>query len=110
MPGTAPTWPLCPRGKERLEATAKEAEALGRKVLPISADVGDEADLQRIYDQTIETFGGVDILLNNAATSDPCMMKNLTLQSFERVLRTNTWSGIRLAQLCRATLKERSNG
>lgn len=98
------------RGKERLEATAKEAEALGRKVLPISADVGDEADLQRIYDRTMEVFGGVDILLNNAATADPSMMKNLTYRSFERVLRTNTWSGIRLAQLCRATLKERGNG
>ena len=97
------------RGKERLEAAAKEAEALGRKVLPISADVGDEADLERIYDRTMEVFGGVDILLNNAATGDPGMMKNLAYESFERVLRTNTWSGIRLAQLCRATLKERGN-
>ena len=98
------------RGKERLEATAKQVETLGPKALPISADVGEEADLQRIYDRTMEVFGGVDILLNNAATSEPSMMKNLQYQSFERVLRTNTWSGIRLAQLCRASLKERGNG
>ena len=58
----------------------------------------------------MEVFGEVDILLNNAATGEPCMMKNLQYQSFERVLRTNTWSGIRLAQLCRASLKERGNG
>lgn len=98
------------RGRDRLEVTAREVEALGRKVLPIAADVGDEADLQSIHDQTKEAFGGVDILLNNAATSEPCMMKNLTYESFERVLRTNTWSGIRLAQLCRESLKERGNG
>ena len=98
------------RGKERLEAVAKEAKAFGGEVLAIPADVGEEADLQNIYDQTIEKFGGVDILLNNAAIGDGCMMKNLEYESFERVLRTNTFSGIRLAQLCRKSLKERGDG
>ena len=98
------------RGKERLQAVAKEAEALGAEVLPIPGDIGDEADLQNIYDQTIDRFGGVDILLNNAAIGEGMMMKNLTYESFERVLRINTFSGIRLAQLCRKSLKERGNG
>ena len=98
------------RGKERLQAVAKEAEAFGAEVLPVPGDIGEEADLQNIYDQTIDRFGGVDILLNNAAIGEGMMMKNLTYESFERVLRINTFSGIRLAQLCRKSLKERGNG
>ena len=95
------------RGKDRLEALAKEARAFGVEVLPVIADVGEEADLQNIYRQAIEKFGGVDILLNNAAISDRVMMQNLQYESFERVLRTNTYAGIRLAQLCHSSLKKR---
>ena len=52
---------LAARRKERLEEVAREAEALGVEALPIVADVGEEADLQKIHDRTMEKYGGIDI-------------------------------------------------
>ena len=89
---------------------SRAAGAFGVEVLPIVADVGEESGLQKIHNQTIEKYGGVDILLNNAGMLEMCMMKDLTYESFERVLRINTWAGIRLAQLCRPSLSESADG
>ena len=98
------------RSKGPLEITAKELEAFGKGVLPISADVGAEEDLKRVVDQTVEKFGGVDILMNNAAQVEPGWFDALTYESFERLMRVNTWSGIRLAQLCLPSLRKRGGG
>lgn len=48
--------------------TAAEIERLGRRALLVKADVGDLDDLQRLFDETERTFGGLDILVHNAAS------------------------------------------
>ena len=56
------------RGVEALEATASElAEATGRRVVPISADTGNESSVQSMVRQSVEFLGHVDILVNCAA-------------------------------------------
>ncbi|MCY4498621.1 MAG: glucose 1-dehydrogenase [Rhodospirillaceae bacterium] len=101
---------IAARRKERLEEVAGDAEAFGVEALTIVADVGVEEDLKKIHEQTMAKYGGIDILLNNAGMIEMCMLEDLTYESFERVLRINTWSGIRLAQLCRPALREAEDG
>jgi NAD(P)-dependent dehydrogenase (short-subunit alcohol dehydrogenase family) len=56
------------RGKEALEATAKElAQETGRRILPISADTGDDESVKVMTRQAVEEFGRMDILVNCAA-------------------------------------------
>jgi NAD(P)-dependent dehydrogenase (short-subunit alcohol dehydrogenase family) len=56
------------RSEEQLRASAQElASASGRRVVPIVADTGKEADVNRLVATAIEQLGGVDILVNNAA-------------------------------------------
>ena len=50
-----------------MRAAALIEEACGSTVLPIAADVGDPADCERIVAATIERFGALDVLVNNAA-------------------------------------------
>jgi enoyl-[acyl-carrier protein] reductase III len=50
------------------EETARAIEALGRKALVVKADVSDDADLTRLFAETDQAFGGLDILINNAAS------------------------------------------
>jgi len=50
------------------EETAHEIEALGRRALLVKADVGELDDLDRLFDEIEETFGGLDIFIHNAAS------------------------------------------
>ena len=54
------------RRVERLAALEKEIEALGRKALPLALDVTDVSSIENVVAQTKETFGRIDILINNA--------------------------------------------
>jgi NADP-dependent 3-hydroxy acid dehydrogenase YdfG len=56
---------LARRG-DRLEALGARIEAAGGEALAIEADVTDEASAVRAVEQTVERFGRLDILLNNA--------------------------------------------
>ncbi len=53
---------------EALEATAKEVSALG-EVLAVPADVSEPDDVQRLADRTLEVFGAVHVLCNNAGVA-----------------------------------------
>ena len=56
------------RGEEQLHATAREVtNATGRRIVPIVADTGNEAAVNRLVESAIQQLGGVDILVNNAA-------------------------------------------
>ena len=56
------------RGREELEAAAKElADETGRRVIPITADTGNEESVQSMVQQTATAFGHLDILVNCAA-------------------------------------------
>src|SRR5487761_2582560 len=56
------------RNREPAEETAREIENLGRHALIVKADVGDLDDLNRLFDEVQKNFGGLDILVHNAAS------------------------------------------
>ena len=53
-----------------LSATAKAIEDAGGEVLMVQADVSNRDDLKRLVAETVAHFGGVDILVNNAAATE----------------------------------------
>jgi NAD(P)-dependent dehydrogenase (short-subunit alcohol dehydrogenase family) len=52
-----------------LEKVAEEIRGLGRKALPVSAHIGKMDDVKRLVETVKAEMGGIDILVNNAATS-----------------------------------------
>ncbi len=56
------------RNRMPAEKTAAGIEKLGRRALLVKADVGDLDDLNRLFDETSQAFGGLDILVHNAAS------------------------------------------
>ncbi len=102
---------LAARGVETLEQAAKEIEARGRRVLALPTDVSDESALEALVARTRDVLGGVDVLVNNAATGDQGgALADLTRPDFDRVLAVNLWAPIRLCQLCRPSMQERGGG
>jgi enoyl-[acyl-carrier protein] reductase III len=56
------------RNRPTAEETVHEIEKLGRRALLVKADVGNLDDLNRLFDETDKEFGGLDILVHNAAS------------------------------------------
>lgn len=57
---------LAGRTLTKLNETAEQIEALGVRSCAVACNVKDEADLRQLVDQAVSTFGGFDILVNNA--------------------------------------------
>jgi NAD(P)-dependent dehydrogenase (short-subunit alcohol dehydrogenase family) len=75
-----------------LETVGREAEAAGARVLLVTADVGERADVERLAAMALDRFGRVDILVNNASALGPTPMPYLSdypPDAWEQVLRTN---------------------
>jgi len=73
--------------------TQKHVEQKGRKCLLIAGDIGDEEFCKSSVKQTIDKFGQVDILVNNAAEQHPQeRIEDITSEQLERTFRTNIFS------------------
>ncbi|MEW5872315.1 MAG: SDR family oxidoreductase [Chloroflexota bacterium] len=68
---------LAARRFERLQALAEEIEAQGGQALPITADLGRLEDIQNMATATLERFGQVDVLFNNAGFGRLNWLENL---------------------------------
>ncbi len=76
---------------------AKETECLveehGRKCLLIDGDVGDEKFCRKAIDQTVDEFGKIDILVNNAAEQHPQeSIEKISETQIEKTFRTNIFA------------------
>jgi NAD(P)-dependent dehydrogenase (short-subunit alcohol dehydrogenase family) len=76
---------LVARGKEELEQTAHDVEALGGKALAIPTDVADAEQVERAAAITESTFGPIDIWVNDAMTSVFSRFTDMTPEEFKRV-------------------------
>ncbi len=56
-----------PKLEGTIYTAAKEIEATGVKALPLQCDIRHEEQIQAAVDETVRTFGGIDILINNAS-------------------------------------------
>ena len=65
------------RSNTEAEQTASSCQALGSDVLVCKADVSDDADCRDIVRKTVEKFGRIDALVNNAGTTRYCSFDNL---------------------------------
>src|SRR5919106_3860573 len=57
---------ICGRRAELLEATCAELEAAGAECLAVPADIREASELDALLERTLERFGAIDVLVNNA--------------------------------------------
>jgi short-subunit dehydrogenase len=81
---------LAARDAAKLEAAAAECRARGGRAVAIPTDVGDEAQCRRLIDRTVEEYGRIDTLVNNAGVSMWARLDEVTdLAPFETMMRVN---------------------
>lgn len=76
---------ICGRNVEKLEAAARSIGG----ALTLPGDLLDDTYVQSCVDRTVETFGGLDILINNAGVALSKPFGETTIEDFDRVMATN---------------------
>ena len=78
------------RRKEELEKTVALAVNGGGKILAVAADVTSQADVKRLFAETVKAFGRVDFLFNNAGMGAPAVpMEDLPFETWKAVVDVN---------------------
>lgn len=99
------------RKQEAVEKVAGDLRAEGFKATGIACHVGDSNQLKNLVDQTIATYGGVDILINNAATNPVYDgIEKMDAQVFDKIMNVNVRACFLLANLCYPEMVKRSGG
>ena len=101
---------IAARGPEALDRTRQEIETTGRKALAVQTDVRNDEDVQRLYRETVLHFGGVDILVNNAAVGGMPRLGETTREQLIKAMSVNVWTPLHLSQLCRESMSQRGGG
>jgi NAD(P)-dependent dehydrogenase (short-subunit alcohol dehydrogenase family) len=81
---------LAGRRMELLDAVAHEGKAEGATMLPVAADVADEASVDALFATLKSNFGRLDVLFNNAGVNAPGInLEDLTLAQWKMVVDIN---------------------
>ncbi len=101
---------LAARTQSDLDALAREIEALGRRALPLACDVGNEDALRRLVARTHESFGCIDVLVNNAGGGGPNDARKASGADFGHMLQWNVVPAYTLIQLCAPIMRDGGYG
>ncbi|HPG24625.1 MAG: glucose 1-dehydrogenase [Spirochaetaceae bacterium] len=95
-----------------LAETVRLVESRGSRVLALEGDVARRADCEAIVAKTVEAFGGLDVLVNNAAwTPTPGrLLVDFDDETFARVLATNLWATFWCMQAAHPHFVKRGRG
>jgi len=77
---------LVGRREDRVEETAREA---GEFALAVAADVSKRAEIERLIERTVNAFGGVNVLVNNAGILHPGTAEQITEEQWDETFNTN---------------------
>ena len=81
---------LAGRRREPIEAAAAEVEGAGARSLTVPTDVTDPDSIGALFARTVEAFGRLDLLFNNAGIGAPAVpIEDLTLEQWRAVVDTN---------------------
>jgi Short-chain dehydrogenases of various substrate specificities len=84
---------LAARSEDKLEELSRELSKQ-TEVLSVRTDVSVREDCRNLIDKTVERFGKIDILINNAGISMRAMFKDLDLSVIERLMDVNFWGTV----------------
>ncbi|MBI5354535.1 MAG: enoyl-[acyl-carrier-protein] reductase FabL [Chloroflexi bacterium] len=98
------------RNRAPAEETVREVEKLGRRALLVRADMGDMDDLNRLFDEVEKEFGGLDILIHNAASGYNRPAMEQKPKGWDWTMNINARALLFSAQRCADLMQKRGGG
>ena len=88
------------RDEQKLQQTADELRKKGINILAVRADVSREEDNALLVEKTLNTYHGIDILINNAGISMRALFKDVCLDVIRRVMDVNFLGTVYATKYC----------
>ena len=85
---------IAARSKDKLEVIESDLKKTGINVLVVCTDVSIEADCRKLIDVTVEKYGRIDMLINNAGISMRALFEHVDLDVIRRLMDINFWGTI----------------
>ena len=104
---------ICARGPERLAEAALEVEAAARRpnmIVAVQADVSTRDGVALVVERTVESFGGLDILVNNVGRAAGTDLLNTSDAEWQAAIDETLFPAIRASRLAVPHMKERGGG
>jgi NAD(P)-dependent dehydrogenase (short-subunit alcohol dehydrogenase family) len=101
---------ICSRRADVLDAAAKEIEKSGADVLAMATDVTKNDQVEKFFNAVVGRWGGVDVLLNNAGTSQAAAFLDVTDETWTYDWDLKVMGAIRFCKLVVPVMKKRGGG
>ena len=101
---------LAARRVERLEQVAKEVQALGGEALVVQVDVCNQDDIQHMLQATLERWGRIDVLINNAGVGNEARLTKFPPGEIHKRIHTNLIAVIECTQAVLPTMLSQKAG
>lgn len=77
--------------EEKAQAVAKEITDAGNKAIAVKVDVTDRTSVQSMIQKTVEEFGRLDVMFNNAGVNKPMDFLEVTKENWDMIMTVNGW-------------------
>jgi 3-oxoacyl-[acyl-carrier protein] reductase len=104
---------LCARGEERLAEAALEVEAAAKRpnlVATVQADVSTKDGAERVIEKAVNTFGGIDVLVNNVGRAGGADLLDTSDAEWQAAFDETLFPAIRASRLAVPHMRQRGGG
>jgi NAD(P)-dependent dehydrogenase (short-subunit alcohol dehydrogenase family) len=102
---------LAARHQAKIDEVGAEVEAAGGRALGVATDITDADQCQRLMDAAVRSFGGVDVLVNNAFRFDAFQpFDQVDLKQWQKIMDTNLFGSLKMTRAALPTMRARGGG
>jgi 3-oxoacyl-[acyl-carrier protein] reductase len=104
---------MCARGEERLAEAALEVEAVARRpnlITTVQADVSTNDGVERVIERAVDTFGGLDVLVNNVGRAGGKDLLDTSDAEWQAAFDETLFPAIRASRLAVPHMRQRGGG
>ncbi|WP_181347141.1 SDR family oxidoreductase [Thalassobacillus sp. CUG 92003] len=101
---------ICSRKVENCEETAQEIADAGGNIRALACDVTDQDQVAHVVDETVNTYGRIDILVNNSGASWGASALEMPLEAWQKVMNVNVTGAFLMSQAVGKHMVEQQSG
>ncbi|WP_227397003.1 SDR family oxidoreductase [Jeotgalibacillus aurantiacus] len=101
---------ICSRKLEACQEVADRLAQLGVRTLALQCDISNPADVERVIEETVQTFGSIDILVNNSGATWGARAEEMPLEAWQKVMDVNVTGTFLMSQAAGRKMIEQKSG